>query len=136
MRPEDIPLPDDSLAAAAADLAAAMQELREALEEAFAPILQAAEKIVETIAAVLPDAIEQAVAIVKDILEQMRAESSRHRRPPRLLRLPDRPPADIVPAYRSRAPPAMGILTTGKGMPGCAPGIIALKNGKAGTNNL
>lgn len=100
------PLPADSLAAAAADLAAAMQELREALEEAFAPILQAAEKIVETIAAVLPDAIEQAVAVVKEILDRMRAESSRHRRPPRLLRLPDRLPQDIVPAYRSRAPPA------------------------------
>lgn len=122
---KDIPLPDDSLAAAAADLAAAMQELREALEEAFSPILKAAEQVVETIAAVLPDAIEQAIAIVKDILEQMRAESSRRRRPPRLLRLPDRLPADIVPAYRSRAPPASEILTTGKGMPGCVPGIRA-----------
>lgn len=122
------PLPDDSLAAAAADLAAALQELREALEEAFAPILKAAEQVVETVAAVLPDAIEQAIAIVKDVLDRMRAETSRHRRPPRLLRLPDRLPTDIVPAYRSRAPPAMGILTTGKGMPGCVPGIIASKN--------
>lgn len=115
MTSDDSPLPDDSIAAAAADLAAALQELREALEEAFAPILQAAEQVVETMAAVLPDAIEQAVTIVKEILDRMRAESSRHRRPPRLLRLPDRLPADIVPAYRSRAPPAASITYNWKG---------------------
>ena len=112
---KDIPLPDDSLAAAAADLAAAMQELREALEEAFAPILKAAEQVVETIAAVLSGAIEQAVDIDRQVLEQMRAESSRHRRAPRRLCLPDRLPADIVPAYRSRAPPATANTYNWKG---------------------
>ena len=122
MTPNDIPLPDDSLAKAAEDLGAALHELSEALQEAF--ILEAAEKVIELLATILPDAVEQALDIVKDIPDRLSAESSRHRRPPRLQALPDRIQANIVPAYRPRAPPAAAIHTTGKGMPGCAPGII------------